>query len=111
MSPTSDAAPRAVLASFKPKAGQEDALLAVVLEHVPTLQRLGLATERPSLIMRAADGTLVEAFVWRSRADIDAAHKHPVVQAMWQRFEAVCEYTSLKDLAEVQHPFAEFELL
>ena len=103
--------PRAVLASFKPKPGQEAALLAVVREHVPKLQRLGLATERPSLIMRAADGTIVEAFVWRSAAAIDAAHQHPEVLAMWQRFEAACEYTSLKDLAEGQHPFAEFEVL
>jgi uncharacterized glyoxalase superfamily protein PhnB/quinol monooxygenase YgiN len=104
-------APRAVLASFKPKPGQEAALLAVVREHVPTLQRLGLATDRASLVMRAADGTLVEAFEWASSAAIDAAHKNPEVLAMWQRFEAACEYTGLKDLAEAQHPFAEFEVL
>jgi quinol monooxygenase YgiN len=111
MSMTSSAVPRAVLASFKPKPGKEAALLEVVREHVPTLQRLGLATERPSLVMRAADGTIVEAFVWRSSAAIDAAHQHPEVLAMWQRFEAACEYTSLKDMAESQHPFAEFEVL
>jgi hypothetical protein len=105
------AAPRAVLASFKPKPGQEAALLAVVREHVPTLQRLGLATDRASLVLRAADGTLVEAFEWVSPAAIDAAHRHPDVLAMWQRFEAACDYTSLKDLAEAQHPFAEFEVL
>ena len=108
---TDSTTPRAVLASFKPKPGQDGALLAVVREHVPTLQRLGLATERPSLVMRAADGTVVEAFVWRSAAAIEAAHSHPEVLAMWQRFEAACEYTSLKDLSEAQHPFAEFELL
>ncbi|MBL8342059.1 MAG: antibiotic biosynthesis monooxygenase [Rubrivivax sp.] len=104
-------APRAVIAAFKPRSGQEAALLAVVREHVPTLQRLGLATDRASLVMRAADGTLVEAFEWRSSAAIDAAHRHPEVLAMWQRFEAACEYTSLKDLAEAQHPFAEFAVL
>lgn len=86
------------------------AVLAVVREHVPTLQRLGLATDRASLVMRAADGTLVEAFVWASSAAIAAAHHHPEVLAMWQRFEAACEYTSLNDLAEARHPFAEFEL-
>jgi len=105
------ARPRAVLACFRPRPGQEAALLAVVHEHVPTLQRLGLATARPSLVMRAADGTLVEAFEWVSSAAVDAAHRHPEVLAMWQRFEAACEYTSLKDLAESQHPFAEFESL
>lgn len=103
--------PRAVLASFKPKPGQEAALLAVVREHVPTLQRLGLATMRASLVMRAQDGTVVEAFEWVSPAAIDAAHSHPEVLAMWQRFEAACEYTSLDGLAEARHPFAEFEVL
>ena len=103
--------PRAVLASFHPRPGQADALLAVVREHVPTLQRLGLATMRASLVMRAADGTLVEAFEWASAEAIDAAHRHPEVLAMWRRFEACCEYGSLKDLAEAQHPFAEFDAL
>lgn len=105
-----EARPRAVLASFRPRPGQEDALLAVVREHVPLLQRLGLATDRASLVMRAADGTIVEAFEWTGAAAIDAAHRHPEVLALWQRFEAACEYTSLKDLAEAKHPFAEFDV-
>ena len=103
--------PRGVIASFKPKPGMEAVLLEVVRAHVPTLQRLGLATGRASLVMRASDGTLVEAFEWASSAAIDAAHKHPHVLAMWARFEAACEYTSLKDLAEAQHPFAEFAVV
>jgi quinol monooxygenase YgiN len=106
-----EAVPRAVLASFRPKPGQADALLAVVREHVPALQRLGLASGRATLIMRAADGTIVEAFEWASPAAIDAAHQNPEVLAMWERFAAACDYTALKDLAEVQHPFAEFEVL
>lgn len=103
--------PRAVLASFRPKPGQAEALLAVVREHVPTLQRLGLATMRASLVMRAGDGTLVEAFEWAPAEAIDAAHRHPEVLAMWRRFEDCCEYTSLADLAEARHPFAEFEVV
>ncbi len=103
--------PRAVLASFKPKPGHEAALLAVVREHVPRLQRLGLATMRASLIMQAADGTLVEAFEWANAAAIDAAHHHPEVLAMWERFASACDYAALKDLAEAQHPFAEFTVL
>lgn len=102
--------PRAVLASFRPKPGRADDLLEVVREHVPTLQRLGLATMRASLVMRAGDGTLVEAFEWASAEAIDAAHRHPEVLAMWQRFEACCEYTRLAELAEARHPFAEFEV-
>jgi quinol monooxygenase YgiN len=108
---TRELLPRAVIACFRPKPGMEAALLAVVREHVPTLRRLGLATARPSLVMRAGDGTIVEAFEWRSREAIDAAHSHPEVLAMWQRFEAACDYTSLGELAEARHPFAEFEVL
>jgi len=104
------ARPRAVLACFRPKPGRVEALLAVVREHVPTLQRLGLATMRASLVMRAGDGTLVEAFEWASAEAIDAAHRHPEVLAMWQRFEDCCDYTSLAELAEARHPFAEFEV-
>lgn len=103
--------PRVVIATFRPRPGQEVALLAVVRDHVPTLRRLGLATARGAYVLRATDGTLVEVFEWMSSAAIDAAHRHPEVLAMWQRFEAACEYTSLKDLAESQHPFAEFEPL
>lgn len=102
--------PRAVLASFRPRPGMEAALLEVVREHVPLLQRLGLATMRASLVLRASDGTLVEAFEWASPAAIDAAHSNPEVLALWKRFEAACEYTSLAALPEVQHPFAEFEV-
>ncbi len=105
-----DQRPRAVLASFRPKPGMEAALLAVVREHVPTLQRLGLATMRASLVMRARDGTIVEAFEWASSGAIDAAHAHPEVLALWQRFEAACDYVGLADLAESRHPFAEFEV-
>lgn len=109
--PRPDALPRAVIATFRPKPGMDQMLLAVVREHVPTLQRLGLATDRPSLVMRATDGTIVEAFEWVSGAAIDAAHRHPEVLAMWQRFEAACDYTSLGELAEARQPFAEFEVL
>lgn len=109
--PLVEATPRAVIVAYRPRPGHEDALLQLVRAHVPGLQRMGLATDRAALIMRAADGTLVEAFEWASAAAIDAAHQHPEVQAMWQRFEAVCEYTTLRHLPETQGPFAEFHSL
>jgi uncharacterized glyoxalase superfamily protein PhnB len=101
-------AARCVIASFRPKPGQEAALLAVVREHVPTLRRLGLATIRPTYAMKAADGTIVEVFEWMSAEAIERAHSHPAVLAMWERFAAACSYVSLTDLAEAAHPFAEF---
>jgi len=109
--PLTEATPRAVIAAYKPRPGCEEALLQLVRAHVPGLQRMGLATDRAALIMRAADGTLVEAFEWASAAAIDAAHRHPEVLATWERFEAVCEHVSLRQLAEAQGPFAEFQAL
>jgi len=104
-------APVMVIASFRPLSGQAEALHAVVREHVPTLQRLGLATHRPPMAMQAGDGTVVEVFEWASAEAIEQAHSHPEVLAMWQRFAAACEYVHLGGLAEAAHPFSEFRPL
>ena len=49
---------------------------------VPVLRRLGLATDRPSTVMRGADGTIVEHVEWVDRQAIDVAHEHPEVPAI-----------------------------
>lgn len=106
-----EAQPRPVIACYRPKPGQDAALMALVRSHVPTLQRLGLATDRAPMQMRAADGTCVEIFEWSSAAAIEAAHQHPEVQPMWAAFGAACEYVKLSQLAEAQQLFAEFKPL
>ena len=83
-------------------------MLDIVRRHVPTLRQLGLATERAATLLRAADGSLIEVFEWASPAAINAAHEHPVVQAMWAEFDAACEHVKLAALAETQALFAEF---
>lgn len=96
-----------VIAVYRPKPGRERELEEVVREHVPTLRRLGLATGRPALAMRAANGEVVEVFEWREGA-IAAAHGHAGVLAMWERFGDVCDHAPLQSLAESQAPFAQF---
>ncbi len=96
-----------VIVAYRPKPGQEAALAGLVAEHVPLLRSWGLATERPHLVMRAADGTLIEAFEWRAGA-VAAAHKDARVQGMWERFGAACDYVPLRDLAEAADMFATF---
>jgi uncharacterized glyoxalase superfamily protein PhnB len=103
-----EALPRPVIACYRPKAGQEAALTALVRSHVPTLQRLGLATDRAPVQMRAADGSLVEVFEWSSAAAIEAAHQHLEVQQMWAAFGTACDHVKLSQLAEAQQLFAEF---
>lgn len=98
-----------VIAAYRPHPGKEADLLQLVREHLPILRGEGLATERPPLVMRAADGTLLEVFEWASREAVERAHASAAVQQLWERFGAVCDYTKLADLREAGEMFAHFE--
>lgn len=103
--------PRTVIVQYRPKAGQAQALLALVRGHVPALRRLGLATDRAPYVMQAADGSLIEVFEWASAAAIEEAHTHPEVQALWAAFGHACDYVPLNSLPEATQMFAEFSSL
>jgi hypothetical protein len=62
------------VACYKPKAGCEEALRELVRNHLPPLRAAGLVTERASIVMRAADGTIVEVFEWVSQEAIAGGH-------------------------------------
>jgi hypothetical protein len=100
---------RFVIAVFRPRAGQQDALRSVVERHWQVLKAEQLVTDRPPYAMRAADGTIIEVFEWRSVDAIAQAHRNTAVQALWTEFDAHCDYVPLAELAESRHPFAEFE--
>ena len=76
-----------------------------------TAARRGLVTARESIVMRTADGTIVEVFEWVSQEAIAGAHGNPAVQDLWKRFEAVCSYETPANLAEFQNMFGHFEAL
>ena len=97
-----------VIVAYRPKPGCEAALAELVTDHVPLLRRLGLATDRPASIMRAADGTIVELFEWRAGA-VQAAHALPEIQQLWARYEQVCTYVPLRELPEAATLFATFQ--
>jgi hypothetical protein len=99
------------VACYKPRPGSEQALLALVRDHLPPLRAQGLVTDRPPIVMRTADGTIVEVFEWVSKEAIAGAHTNPVVLDLWKRFEAVCSYETPANLAEFQNMFAHFEAL
>ena len=105
---TAEELPRPVIVCYRPKPGQEAALAELVRGHVPALRRLGLATDRAAMRMRAADGSFVEVFEWSSAAAVAAAHGHPEVHKMWAAFGAACDHVKLSQLAEAQNLFAEF---
>jgi hypothetical protein len=97
-----------VITCYKPKPGKEEALLGLVRGHLPVLRGEGLVGDGPALAGRAKDGTIVEAFVWKSKEAIDAAHENPAVLAMWDRFGKVCEHRAIADLAESKEMFSPF---
>jgi hypothetical protein len=101
--------PVMVIAGYKPKEGKEAELKALVRGHVERLRQVGLATDRPPVAMRAADGTILEVFEWASQEAIARAHEHPEVQKMWGEFDALCTFASLRDLPETASPFPNFE--
>lgn len=100
-----------VIAAYRPKPGKADALKALMTTHLSRLKSEGLVTDRQSIIMEAADGTIVEVFEWLSAEAIAQAHHNPVVLQMWQEYGEVCDYIPLNSLAESDKLFADFEPL
>jgi hypothetical protein len=100
-----------VIALFRPKPEKAADLMACMRDHLPVLRAQGLATSRPSVVLRAADGTLLEIFEWVSQAAIDAAHFNPAVLALWGRYAACCDYVTLGDLKEAGSMFPGFALV
>jgi hypothetical protein len=97
------------VACYRPRPGCEQALLDLVRDHLPPLRGQGLVTDRASIVMRAADGTIIEIFEWVSPEAIAGAHSNPVVLELWKRFEAVCQYEIPANIAEFKAMFAQFE--
>ena len=96
-----------VIVAYKPLPGMDAELLKLTREHVPLLRELGLATDHPVTICKAADGTIIEVFEWAAGA-IARAHEHPVVHDLWQRYSVVCTYEPLNTLPEAAQMFAGF---
>ena len=98
-----------VIALYRPKPGQNQALLELVRRHHGVLTEQGLVTDRAPYVLRAKDGTLLEIFEWKSDAAVEAAHTLPAVRELWGAFEAVCDFVPLKSLPEAEAMFPHFE--
>ena len=99
---------RIVIACYRPKPGKEKALRALIVDHVATLRRIGLVTDRVPVLMEAKDGTLIEVFEWASAEAIQQAHGHPAVLRMWDEYGKVCDYVPVAQVPEATQMFAEF---
>lgn len=94
-----------VIAMYRPHEGKDADLRALIREHVPTLRRLSLITERPAMLLLARDGTYLEIFEW---ANVGAAHDHPEVAKIWEAMELVADFVALSDLDEAGSSFPHF---
>lgn len=99
---------RIVIVGYKPFPGKEKELEKLMKTHVEILRNEGLATERPSIMMRSKDGTIIEVFGWKSKEAIESAHINPAVQKMWQAYGKVCEYIPVGEIEEINNLFSEF---
>jgi len=99
-----------VIAAYRPKPGHEERVRELVRSHTPRLREAGLVTDREPIIAVAKDGTFVECFEW-VEGGVERAHVHPDVLTMWAEFGEVCDYVSLRDLAESAELFAGFSAL
>ena len=100
---------RFAIVAYTPKAGKEQQLMKAIQKHLQVLKNEQLVTDKPAYVMRAADGTFIEIFEWRSAESIQQAHNNPSVQALWAEFGAACDYIPLSKLPESQQMFAEFD--
>ena len=102
---------RIVIVGYKPKPGKIEALKALIKTHLPRLKQQGLVTDRESILMKAADGTIIEVFEWVSEEAIQNAHKNPAVLQMWGEYGEVCDYVPVGSLAEAGNLFSGFEAI
>ena len=102
---------RFVIVAYRPKPGCEAGLERLVAKHLRVLADEGLVTDRSGCTMRAADGTIVEVFAWKSAEAVARAHDNVAVGALWAEFAAVCDYVPLASLTETARLFAEFDAI
>jgi len=103
------ARPAIVFALYKPHAGKDAELLALVQRHYPTLRKYELVTGRVPIVARSANGTIVEVFEWVDQDSHKQAHEHPEIAAIWERMDVVGEMPTLGSLPECAHSFPHFE--
>lgn len=75
---------------------------------MPTLRRLGLATEYPRTLIASPTGDTIEIFEWVSEEASQRAGEHGEVKRLWDAIERLADSVPLGALPETQKPFAHF---
>ena len=95
-----------MLVTYRPKQGQEAALLDLVRKHWPALDRLGLVTKEPARIFRATDRqgrtSFVEMFQWKDAKAPEIAHQTPEVMAVWEPMGRIMEGMDISQIEQLE---------
>jgi hypothetical protein len=77
------------LCTYRVKENEDQKFLGVLRQHAPTLRRLGLVTEEPSLLFHGHDDSgksfFVEVLRWKASDGPSLAEQIPEVLAIWER--------------------------
>ena len=101
--------PQIVFALYKPHDGKDADLRQILAEHVPTLRRLEMATDRQTVTVKSKNGTYVEIFEWSTPESAGLAHYHPEVAKVWEAMGKVADLAQLDSLEEIKGMFPHFE--
>jgi len=95
------------LCIYRVKAGSETAFRALLAKHWPTLRRLGLAADEPSIIYQGKEREgapfFVELLTWKDAEAPNHAHEIPDVMAVWEPMGSLCEARDGKPPMEFPH--------
>ena len=94
------------IATYKPKAGKDQALYELVQKHLPALRELQLATDRHNFIAKSENGTIIEVFEWTSMNAIKAAHQHPAVIDIWEKIRVAACFVGFQCCVRIQSRFS-----
>jgi hypothetical protein len=98
-----------VICSYRAKPGREAEIRRLMGEHVPTLRKHGLVTERAVVQGEGADHGFIEVFEWVSEEKSRLAPTLPEVAQLWKSISEAADFVALSSLAETQRPFAHFK--
>ncbi len=83
------------LCIYRVKPGSEGAFRRLLGRHWPTLRRVGLAADSPSIIYEGSEGEdapfFAELLNWKDARGAETAHEIPDVMTVWEPMGMLCE--------------------
>ena len=95
------------LCLYRVKAGSETDFRKLLAKHWPTLRRVGLAADEPSIVYQGMEKEgaplFVELLTWKSAEGPNTAHEIPEVMAVWEPMGMLCESREGRPPMEFPH--------